>query len=241
MLNDHLSYVTVMGPNLRTFLQGYITCDLDAIQPDTAMPMAITEIKGRVVANGWVIEKTDHFVLLVHASVVDIVQQHLLPYMRFARCELSIDSHPYYVTQNPAAESAKVSLKEQEYGFTDQKSLAYDIDVFQIETGYALVTEATSGKFLPQMLNLTDFDAVSFSKGCYLGQEVVARAEHRGAVKRRLFVASHDNGNLSLGDQVRTQTGDKAVIVAQNAESALVVASTSSDGNDMKLVSEQVT
>ena len=240
MLDNHLSYVTLTGPNLRTFLQGYITSDLDDLQPGLAMPMAITEIKGRVVANGWVHEEVDHFVLLMHASVVDVVHQHLLPYMRFARCEYSVNPHPFYLNQNPDDESAKFTLDGQEYGFTDSKAQAYDIDKFQIETGYVLVAEPTSGKFLPQMLNLTDFDAVSFSKGCYLGQEVVARAQHRGQVKRRLFVASHDNGNLSLGDQTQTQTGAKAVIVAQHADSALVVASTSSDSSDMKLVSERV-
>lgn len=240
MLDNHLSYVSLTGPNLRTFLQGYITSDLDDLQPGLAMPMAITEIKGRVVANGWVHEEVDHFVLLIHASVVDVVHQHLLPYMRFARCEYSVNPQPFYLKQNPDDESAKFTLDGQEYGFTDSKAQAYDIDKFQIETGYVLVAEPTSGKFLPQMLNLTDFDAVSFSKGCYLGQEVVARAQHRGQVKRRLFVASHDNGNLSLGDQTQTQTGAKAVIVAQHADSSLVVASTSSDSSDMKLVSERV-
>ena len=46
-----------------------------------------------------------------------------------------------------------------------------------------IVTAAMAGKFLPQSLGLTDIAAVSFSKGCYLGQEIVARAEHRGQVK----------------------------------------------------------
>ena len=240
MLDNHLSYVSLTGPNLRTFLQGYITSDLDDLQPGLAMPMAITEIKGRVVANGWVYEEAEQFVLLIHASVVDVVHQHLLPYMRFARCELSANPDRFYITQNPDADPPEFELKGQQYGFTNQRVQAYELGEFQVQTGYALVSEATSGKFLPQMLNLTDFDTVSFSKGCYLGQEVVARAQHRGHVKRRLFVASHDNGDLSLGDQVQTQTGDKAVIVAQSTESALVVASTSAASGDLKLVTEPV-
>lgn len=241
MLKNHLAHATLTGPNLRTFLQGYITCDLDDLQPGLAMPMAITEIKGRVVANGWVLEDGEHFVLLLHASTTEIVQQHLLPYMRFARCELSVDPDPFHITQSPDTESPRFNLSGLEYGFTHRKDHACDLGEFQIKTGFALVTGATSGKFLPQMLNLTEFDAVSFSKGCYLGQEVVARAQHRGQVKRRLFLASHHTSDCAIGDQVQTQRGDKAVIVAQSADATLVVVSTSADSSDLKLVTEQVT
>ena len=238
MLNNHLVSAVLSGPNLRTFLQGYITCDLDDLQPGSALPMAITEIRGRVVANGWVSVKADQLVLLIHASVVDIVHQHLLPYMRFARCELTVNPNAFYITQTLEEGSAEFSLNGSSYSFTDHKADAYDLDRFQIETGYALVTEPTSGKFLPQMLNLTEFDAVSFTKGCYLGQEVVARAQHRGQVKRHLLLASHDDSNLAPGDQVQTQSGDKAVIVAQSSGEALVVASSAAASNDLRLIAE---
>ena len=240
MTNNHLSYATLSGPKLRAFLQGYITCDLDELQPGIAMPMAITEIKGRVVANGWVFEKDECLVLVVHVSVVDIVQKHLLPYMRFARCEISVEDLPIYICSDVTNVPTKLFVHGQEFGFTSQKTRAHDLDAFQIETGYALVTAATSGKFLPQMLNLTDFDSVSFSKGCYLGQEVVARAQHRGAVKRRLFLSAHELRDVAIGDQVKTQHGDKAVVVACGASAALVVLATSADDNDLRLIAEPV-
>ncbi len=52
--------------------------------------------------------------------------------------------------------------------------------------GVPLLGATTSGEFLPQMLNLDELDAISFQKGCYTGQEVIARAHYRGRVKRRL-------------------------------------------------------
>jgi tRNA-modifying protein YgfZ len=52
--------------------------------------------------------------------------------------------------------------------------------------GIPLVSQPVSQMFLPQMLNLEALGAIDFTKGCYLGQEVVARAQHRGQVKRRL-------------------------------------------------------
>ena len=240
MAENHLAYTTLSGSNVRTFLQGYITCDLDNLRSGVAMPMAITEIKGRVVANGWVAEETDTLVLVMHASVVDIVEQHLLPYLRFARCELIVDPTPFYVTQNLEERSTEFSVSGRKFRFTDEKTAAYDLNRFQIETRYALVTEPTSGKFLPQMLNLTEFDAVSFTKGCYLGQEVVARAQHRGQVKRRLLAASYDGCDLVIGEQVQTESGEKAVVVVRSKDSALVVVSTTENTNEIRLVSEQI-
>ena len=54
-----------------------------------------------------------------------------------------------------------------------------------IEAGLPLVTAATTEQFIPQMLNLDLLEAVSFTKGCYTGQEIVARTHHLGRVKRR--------------------------------------------------------
>jgi hypothetical protein len=55
-----------------------------------------------------------------------------------------------------------------------------------IENGEPQVYAATSGEFVAQMLNLDVLGAIAFDKGCYTGQEVIARAHYRGRVKRRL-------------------------------------------------------
>jgi hypothetical protein len=54
-----------------------------------------------------------------------------------------------------------------------------------IVAGLPQVFAATSGSFVPQMLNLDRLDAISFTKGCYTGQEIVARTQHLGRIKRR--------------------------------------------------------
>ena len=54
--------------------------------------------------------------------------------------------------------------------------------------GVADIGEDTSGAFVPQMLNLDLLRAVSFEKGCYVGQEIVARTQHLGRIKRRAYV-----------------------------------------------------
>ena len=57
----------------------------------------------------------------------------------------------------------------------------------QIVLGHAEINAALSGQFLPQNLNFDALDAVSFKKGCYPGQEIIARLKYRGTVKQRLY------------------------------------------------------
>ena len=59
----------------------------------------------------------------------------------------------------------------------------------EIRDGMPLVTQATQDQFVPQMINFERVGAVDFQKGCYPGQEIVARAQYRGQVKRRMVRA----------------------------------------------------
>ncbi|OGA08368.1 MAG: hypothetical protein A3G26_09075 [Betaproteobacteria bacterium RIFCSPLOWO2_12_FULL_65_110] len=73
-----------------------------------------------------------------------------------------------------------------------------------IRNGIPLVTAKTQEQFLPQMTNLELLGGVSFKKGCFTGQEVVARAQHLGKVKRRMFLMHTDDDRTppSPGDEI---------------------------------------
>jgi folate-binding protein YgfZ len=83
------------------------------------------------------------------------------------------------------------------------------------------VYAATSEEFVAQMLNLDTLNAIAFDKGCYTGQEVIARAHYRGRVKRRMqrFV-SRETCQLSPGDSGQLADGRtfKVVQAAQLAD-----------------------
>jgi folate-binding protein YgfZ len=69
----------------------------------------------------------------------------------------------------------------------------------------------TVGEYTPHMLNLEQLGAVSFSKGCYTGQEIVARTEHLGKVKRRMFLVAVPAGaRLGEGEDVLDNDGRRA-------------------------------
>lgn len=73
---------------------------------------------------------------------------------------------------------------------------ATDWLAMELRSGIARVEQATSGAFVPQMLNYDLTGHVSFDKGCYTGQEVVARLHYRGTPKRRLYLASGPSGQV---------------------------------------------
>ena len=71
-----------------------------------------------------------------------------------------------------------------------------DWHLLQIRNGVGQVFGETRESFIPQMLNLQIFDAVSFKKGCYTGQEIVARMKYLGKLKKRMFRLISDEGRL---------------------------------------------
>ncbi|MFN5047943.1 YgfZ/GcvT domain-containing protein [Roseateles sp.] len=71
----------------------------------------------------------------------------------------------------------------------------------EVEAGLAWVRQPTVEQFVPQMLNLELLGGVNFQKGCYPGQEVVARSQYRGTVKRRTYLFE-TAGEASLGQEI---------------------------------------
>ena len=71
----------------------------------------------------------------------------------------------------------------------------------EVLAGVARITSATAGAFVPQMLNYESVGGVHFHKGCYPGQEVVARSQFRGVIKRRAFVA-HCAAAVQTGQEI---------------------------------------
>ena len=92
-------------------------------------------------------------------------------------------------------------------------------DFAAVRSGVATVTAPVVEAFVPQMLNYESVDGVSFKKGCYPGQEVVARSQFRGAIKRRAYVG-HVDGAAQPGQDVFA-SGDAREpvgVIAQAAE-----------------------
>jgi hypothetical protein len=95
--------------------------------------------------------------------------------------------------------------------------------VMKIRAGFAEITAANTEKYTPHMLNLDRIGAISFDKGCYTGQEVVARTEHLGHSKRRLMHYRCDAPGIAIGDKVSDGEHDVGDVVNISGEDLLAV------------------
>ncbi len=90
-----------------------------------------------------------------------------------------------------------------------------------IHSGIAFIDLATRGLFTPQMINLQKFGGVSFSKGCFVGQEIIARTEHLGQLKRHLYRADYPHAKRpEIGATITDQQLQPLGVVAEVSQSA---------------------
>lgn len=93
-------------------------------------------------------------------------------------------------------------------------------ELLDIDAGLASIGPATADAFVPQMINFDRIGGVSFTKGCYVGQEIVARSQHLGRIKRRMMLA-HWDGSVPIGAGDTLQgPGDPASLKAQVVNAA---------------------
>ncbi len=186
--------ITFTGDDVAEFLQGQLTCDVKEISPDQIHLGAYCNPQGRVISTFRIFLRENQFHLELPKDNIDITQQTLHKYAVFSK--ISVLSEP-----------SKNSL---------------DL-VSQIKKGIPNITATTSEKFTPHMLNLPELGAVSFNKGCFIGQEVVARTEHLGTVKRKLYKVNIDsNQTPKPGDKLIDENQHEVGIVVNASQRQLL-------------------
>ncbi len=257
---DSLRALAVSGPDARTFLQNQLSSDLDEVTGTRGQLSGWHDPKGRVLAFLRILPAPEGFLLLMHAGLLETVQQRMRLFVLRSRVELR-SGPPVYGLPDAAGAAAGVlgglSLERTPLSATCSEQLSVlrlpgDAGWLlagalgaagdgpdaaaesawaraEIEAGLPEVYPATSGQFVAQMLNLDRIGGVSFTKGCYPGQEIVARAHHLGRVKRRarLFRAATPppapGASLSTGGGTVVRAapvGDGCLVMAVVAEDA---------------------
>ena len=136
------------------------------------------------------------------------------------RCIPWESAQAYVLTHYPAMEQPRALLLASSapdlsaYPILD----AANWQLGEVMSGIAWVEQATFEAFVPQMLNYESVDGVNFKKGCYPGQEVVARSQFRGTLKRRAYVVQ-SAGAITAGQEIFTSdaTDQPCGLVAQVA------------------------
>jgi hypothetical protein len=159
--------VRVQGADAVRFLQGQLSNDIERLRADEALYAGLHNPQGRVIALLRVFALAPDDVLgVLPRELAAPVAARLAKFVLRAKAKVTDASGDSVLSSSSAF--AELPLAER------------------IAAGLPQVYAATSEQFVAQMLNLDVIGAISFTKGCYTGQEVIARAHYRGRVKRRM-------------------------------------------------------
>lgn len=205
---NYLGLIRCEGPDALNFLQGQLTNDVRLVTSTSVQFSAYCNHKGRIITLFHIFFHENCYYLSLPARLVDTVLTELKKFGAFSAITLTRCENP---EQTPA--DVCMTLLEK------------------IRLGIPEVLPETSLLFTPHELNLPRLGAVSFTKGCYRGQEIIARMEHLGKHKHGMHQA-----NIFLGKSVNLSPGTDIVDSEHQAVGKLVIAAPETSETQLALV-----
>jgi folate-binding protein YgfZ len=229
---DALGVIRVAGVDAARFLQGQLSADVEKIAPGAGALAGLHNPQGRVVALLALVRPgAEEILAALPRELVDAVVLRFRKYVLRAKVRIddasaewravgieSMASDVVTSTGVPSLAWGSRRLALVPTGNADSlvsdPAAAARWSAADVAEGLPQVYAATSESFVAQMLNLDLLGAIAFDKGCYTGQEVIARAHYRGRVKRRLQRWTHGATQpLAPGAAARSPDGRALVVV----------------------------
>lgn len=186
---DYLAAARVSGEDAGSFLQAQLSADLARLSDDGATFAAYCHPRGNVIAVIRVLRRSDAYILIVSRRLLDTLIAELRKYV--LRAKVVIESLDHAVAARQSGQAMNYILVPEGAGTSPAATQEMaDWHAAELRRGVVWLGPETSNRFLPQMLGLDRLDAVSFRKGCYPGQEVIARVRYLGKVKQLPLVVS---------------------------------------------------
>jgi tRNA-modifying protein YgfZ len=223
----NLGVVKVAGEKAQGFLQGQLTCDVAQVSEQYGCVGALCNPQGRVLAILFLFKLGQDYLCVLPNAIIPASIQYLQKYAIFSQVTMSDVSHAYFLygglgditlgtmfCRLPGVMPRSIWLSSHQLA---PNLLSPDIEEWRlanIRSGLATIYPETIGAVTPHMLNLPKLGVVSFNKGCYVGQEVIARTQYRGKTKRHLCLAE-------IAEQLPLSSDD--IIYANGQEAGLVI------------------
>lgn len=231
---SQLGILQVEGDDAQSFLQNLLTNDVTALDINQSQLSGFCNAKGRLFALFLLVRRQQAYQLILPKLMCADLQQRLSMYVLRSKVTISDQTDnlvcigltgnneqtdpPIIQLPNNAdrylcictpdqADKIYHSLLEQQWQSTSETHW----DLLDIADGLPMIFPESKEKFTPQQVNLDLVDGVSFKKGCYPGQEVVARLYYLGKPSRRMFLAEAQTNNLpNIAQEVTIENGDIA-------------------------------
>jgi folate-binding protein YgfZ len=206
---SHNAVLSVTGDDAVEFLHGQFTNDVQALAVDSAQWNGWCTPKGRLLATFLLVRRKDGFLMMLPAQIAPAIAKRLAMFVLRSKVKIADVTGNYdrrgIVGQRRApapmqvasdGETMVVGLEPDRFillapphAAPTPNAGADAWELASIRAGVPTITAATQEAFVPQMANFELVGGVSFKKGCYPGQEIVARTQYRGGLKRRMALA----------------------------------------------------
>lgn len=228
---EHLAALTITGPDAVDFAQAQFTADPDRSDGGWR-PLAWCDPKGRVICVMLAQRAQDQVRLILPAAMAEKVGRGLPVFAIGRKVEFEDGSYVAGCLQDVEASDTlafdpRRGLRIVTEAPVGSREAGTTWKMADICCGMPWIAPETSGRFLPQELGLEAIDAVSFQKGCFPGQEVIARVHYLGKAKRRLAGLELSRATIptpgtALEDGNDTQVGE-IIGAAGNAERVIAL------------------
>ncbi len=209
---SHNALLSVSGDDAAAFLHGQFTNDVQALAVGEAQWNGWCSPKGRLLATFLLLRRAEDFVMMLPTELAAPIAKRLTMFVLRSKVKIR-DISDVYARRGiigPRAEPGPMRVLEKEgtirVGLEPGRVIALSApeaaappnasadawELASIHAGVPVITAATQEAFVPQMANFDLVGGVSFKKGCYPGQEIVARTQYRGGLKRRMALAHID-------------------------------------------------
>ncbi|MGA9573116.1 MAG: hypothetical protein WBS20_04115 [Lysobacterales bacterium] len=234
---SYLSAIRFSGADAGSFLHNQLSADILGLASGEATFACYCEPKGRVLALMLVRKAADDYLVIMSSELAAEVTRRLLIYRLRSKVDIEILNDAVLgitagsIPELTAATTVALpggkqwlSVGAADMSAVTDKSLQAAWKFAELQLGICWLDNSSSGQFLPQMLGFEQLGAVNYRKGCYPGQEIVARTHYLGKVKRhpRLLECM-----LSTGPQPM----EKINILAEGLKHEAVVADCAAGGD----------
>jgi tRNA-modifying protein YgfZ len=208
-----LAGVVVSGKHRGRFLHALLTQEIDEKTPNNGLRACFCTPQGKILATVQVFVRPDDIVIATEASNAEQLIAGLLKFRVAERVKLAVDE----TLQLASSATAGRPILLGERGDQDGEQSALDIDpavldALRVQAGVPLLGQDIDDGSTPLEVGL--WDSVSWSKGCYLGQEAIAMMAYRGKLRRHLcWVEPTTDALPSTGQLLRTEQGKRAGVV----------------------------
>lgn len=216
--------VMVSGADAPGFLQGLISNDIKLIKPGAAIHAGLLSPQGKILFEFIIAHSDDGYLIDCAAEHIAALVKRLSLYKLRAQVEIANVSHSHQVAalwpeQSAGEQGDFADPRLAEMGQriiagnktienllngrgADTKPLA-DYHARRISLGIAeMGQDYATGEVYPHEANFDQLDGVSYSKGCYVGQEVVSRMKHKTSIRKRFVPIALSGGQVEAGTEI---------------------------------------